>query len=106
MPITNEIYQMILDGLHITYTLDASTDQRIRQEIAAGMSYIREYCSPDADCGPGTMYGQMLLDYVLRAESGSTETFSRDFGSDITAGRLKSDVDSYAKAVGYAKTEE
>lgn len=101
MPVTDEIYQMILNNLHITYTPDESTVKRLKNETAAGIAYIRKYCSPDADCSPGTEYGQMLCDYVLRAESGALETFAGDFASDITAGRIKTDVDEYAEAMGY-----
>ncbi|MDD7391200.1 MAG: hypothetical protein PUG60_16390 [Lachnospiraceae bacterium] len=101
MSVTDEIYSMILDNLHITYTPDESTSRRIRNETAAGIAYIRKYCSPDADCRPGTEYGQMLCDYVLRAESGALETFAGDYARDITSGRIKADVDEYAEAMGY-----
>lgn len=100
--VTDEIYQMILDNLHITYTPDEATANRLRNETAAGIAYIRKYCSPTADCRPGTHFGQLLCDYVLRAESGALETFSQDFAQEITAARLESDVDQYAEAMGYA----
>ena len=101
MPVTDEIFQMILNNLHITYTPDESTVQRIRNETSSGMAYIKKYCDPDADFRPGTEYGQMLCDYVLRAESGALDTFAVDFASDITAGRIQTDVDDYAEAMGY-----
>lgn len=98
---TDEIYEMILHNLHITYTPDADTRKRLENEIEAGIEYIRKYCDPGADCKPGTRYGQMLCDYVLRAESGDLETFSADFAEDITAAKVEFDVEKYAEAMGY-----
>lgn len=100
--VTDEIYNMILNNLHITYSPDESTEERLMNEIASGIAYIKKYCNPDADFSPGTEYSQMLCDYVLRAESGATETFATDYAGDITADRIKTDVDKYAEAMGYA----
>lgn len=102
MPVTDETYQMLVDNLHITYTPDESTAARLRSEAAAGIAYIKKYCDPAADFSPGTRFGQLLCDYVLRAESGALETFARDFAGEITAARIESDVAGYAEAMGYA----
>lgn len=102
MPVTDEIYQMLMDNLHITYTPDESTAARLRNEAATGIAYIKKYCDPAADFTPGTKFGQLLCDYVLRAESGALETFARDFAGEITAARIESDVAGYAEAMGYA----
>lgn len=100
--IPQKVYKMILNNLHVTYTPDKSTEQRIKSEIRSGMNYIRKYCSPEADFEPGSDFGQMLCDYVLRAESGATETFKTDFAEDITAARLEHETKEYAEAKGYA----
>lgn len=102
--LSEEIYQMILNNLHITYTPDESTVKRIHNEMASGIAYLQKYCSPDADCGPGTMFGQLLCEYVLRAEAGALETFSQDFAEEITAFGIESRVSVYAEAMGYDKT--
>lgn len=100
--VSDEIFKMILDNLHITYTTDEDTEIRLRNEISAGIAYIQKYCNPSADCSPGTIFGQMLCDYVLRAESGDLETFADDFAEDITAAKIESDTKQYAEAMGYA----
>lgn len=100
--VSDEIYTMILNNLHITYTPDESTVSRLKNEIAAGIEYIKKYCDPAADCGPGTKYGQLLCDYVLRAEAGALETFAKDFAEDITAAKIESDTKEYAETRGYA----
>lgn len=102
--VTEEVYQMILDNLHITYCPDSSTEQRIRNETSSGIAYIRKYCDPDADFTPGSRFGQMLCDYVLRAESGALETFAVDFAGDITAARIEHEAEAYAGAMGYVET--
>lgn len=99
--IPDEVFKMILNNLHITYTPDEATESRLVNEISSGIAYIKKYCDPDADCSPGTRFGQMLCDYVLRAESGDLETFADDFAEDITAAKLESDVERYAEAMGY-----
>lgn len=104
--ISGEIYQMVLDNLHITYTPDDSTVKRLKNETASGIAYIQKYCSPDADCSPGTVYGQLLCEYVLRAEAGALETFPQDFAEEITALGIESQVSGYAEAMGYAQTEK
>lgn len=102
--IDDEIMQMVTDNLHITYTLDDSTERRLQNEIGAGIEYIRKYCDPNADCSPGTEFGSLLCDYVLRAEAGAVETFSEDFALEINGARIQTDVDAYAEAMGYAET--
>lgn len=100
--VTDEIYWMILNNLHITYDPDQSTEERLINEAEAGIAYIKKYCDPDADCSPGTQFGQLLCDYVLRAESGALETFAKDFAEDITAAKIEFDAAKYAEAMGYA----
>ena len=102
--VTEEIYRMILDSLHVTYEPDESTKRRIENETASGIAYIRKYCDPGADFAPGSRFGQLLCDYVLRAESGALETFAADFAGDITAARIGHEVEKYAEAMGYAET--
>lgn len=102
--ISEEIYQMILDNLHITYTPDSSTVSRLENEITSGIAYIQKYCDPDAGCSPGTISGQLLCEYVLRAEAGALETFPQDFAEEITALGLETRVSGYAEAMGYAQT--
>lgn len=99
--IQDDVYQMILNNLHITYTPDESTVKRLENEIASGIAYIHKYCSPDADCSPGTVYGQLLCEYVLRAEAGALDTFQQDFAEEITALGIESQVSGYAEAMGY-----
>lgn len=102
--VSDEIYEMILKDRHITYTPDPDTVTRLKNEAAAGIAYIRKYCNPAADCSPGTTFGQLLCEYVLRAEAGAVETFEEDFAEDITAARIEFEVDRYAGAMGYEKT--
>ena len=102
--IDDGILQMVIDNLHITYTLDESTQRRLQNEIGAGIEYIKKYCDPNADFGCGTESGSLLCDYVLRAEAGAADTFAEDFAVEITGARIKSDVDAYAEAMGYAET--
>lgn len=104
MQVSAEIMAMVRDSLHITYDLDTSTQDRLETEISAGIEYIRMYCDPAADCSPGTHYGALLCDYVLRAESGALDTFSTDFATEITGARIRKDVEEYAGAMGYAET--
>lgn len=106
MSVPEEVYKMILDNLHITYTPDDSTKNRITNEILSGINYIQRNCDPTAECSPGTVSGQLLCDYVLRAESGALETFAVDFAEEITAVRLETDVDGYAEAMGYVKKSQ
>lgn len=100
--VTDKIYKMILDNLHITYKPDESTKRRLKNEIGAGIAYIKKYCNPGADFSPGTRFGQMLCDYVLRAEAGALETFAVDFAEEITAARAEYEAERYAEAMGYA----
>ncbi|HBA62594.1 MAG TPA: hypothetical protein DCZ20_01925 [Lachnospiraceae bacterium] len=103
-PVTEEIYQMLIDNMHITYVPDESTERRIKNEASSGIAYIRKYCDPEADFGPGSRFGQMLCDYVLRAEAGARETFAVDFAGEITAAHLEHEVEQYAGVTGYAET--
>lgn len=100
----DNILQMVKDNLHITYTPDASTEKRLKNEIGAGIEYIRKYCDPAADCSPGTESGALLCEYVLRAEAGAADTFGEDFAVEITGAKIQTDVDAYAEAMGYAET--
>ncbi len=104
--IPKDIYQMILNSLHITYTPDESTVKRLENEIASGTEYIQKYCSPAADCRPGTVSGQLLCEYVLRAEAGALETFPQDFAEEITSLGIESRVSDYAEAMGYAQEKK
>lgn len=106
MKVADEIYQMILDDLHITYDTDQSTERRIKNEILAGIEYIQTYCDPAADCMPGTSSARLLCDYVLRAESGDVETFKSDFAEEITGMKIGYDAKTYAEAMGYIDQKE
>lgn len=99
-----DILQMLKDNLHITYELDDSTERRLWNEANDGIAYIKKYVDPNASCEPGTEYAGLLCEYVLRAESGALETFAADFAKDITAGRIITDVDAYARSKGYDET--
>lgn len=101
MNVPEEITQMVMDDLHITYTPDGSTINRIKNEILSGMAYIKKHCYPNADFLPGTIPGRMLCDYVVRAEAGAVETFAEDFASDIISAKIDTDVKAYAEAMGY-----
>lgn len=98
---TAEIYQMILDFLHITQTPDTGSQHRIENEIDAGIRVIRKYIDPDASCEPGTESGSLLCEYVLRAESGAMATFEEDFAQDIVQGYASTQARQYAEAMGY-----
>lgn len=101
MEFDEDIRQMVYNNLHITYTLDDSTQSRLDNEISEGIAFIRRFCDPSADCSPGTHFGALLCDYVLRAEAGALETFARDFGLELTSARILTDVEDYAAAMGY-----
>ena len=100
---TEEIYEMLLDNLHITFVPDQSTVSRITNEADAGIAYIRKYCDPNATCEPGTESGQLLCEYVLRAESGAGATFDVDFAQEILQMKAARDADLFAEAMGYVK---
>ncbi len=104
MVATGEILNMVLQFLHVTYELDQATSARITNEINAGIEYLNRYFDSGADFAPGTLSGQYLCEYVLRAESGALETFAADFAQDIAQGRIKVEVDEYAEAKGYVET--
>lgn len=100
--VSSEIFDAIKNFLHITYTVDQATEDRLTNEISAGMEYIRRYCDPEATCAPGSRFGAMLQEYVLRAESGAVDSFKTDFANEITSERIGIDVDAYAAAMGYS----
>lgn len=101
--VSEEIYKMLLDCLHITYTPDQATENRLYHEAAAGIAYIRMYCDPDATCEKDTLSGQLLCDYVLRAEAGDAQSFAKDFAQEITAAKAEYDARKYAEAMGYVQ---
>lgn len=94
-------YQMLLDNLHITYEPDESTVRRVQQEGEAGIAYIKKYGGPRTSFAPGTMGGQLLCEYVLRAEAGALESFQRDYLSDLIQLQAEASISTYAEAVGY-----
>ncbi len=100
--ITEAIYNMLLRALHVTYTPDEDTRQRIQEEGAAGIALINKYGDPTAACTPGTRCGELLCEYVRRAEAGAAETFLQDFGQDIRELKNETDVQAYAEAMEYA----
>lgn len=100
--ITEEVYKMLLRALHVTYTPDEDTRQRIQEEGAAGIALINKYGDPTAACTPGTRCGELLCEYVRRAEAGAAETFLQDFGQDIRELKNETDVKAYAEAMEYA----
>lgn len=103
MAITETVYKMLLHALHVTYTPDDDTEQRIRAEGAAGKDLLNRYADPEADCEPGTRCGQLLCDYVMRAEAGAAETFLTDFAQDIVEIKAEYDIRRYAAAKGYTE---
>ena len=98
---TETIYQMIIEFLHMNHTLDEASVRRIRAETAAGIEYIRRYGDPDAACEPGTESGALLCEYVLRAEAGALSTFATDFAAEIIQLKAITDAGAYAGAMGY-----
>lgn len=105
MAVTETVYKMLIRALHVTYTPDADTEARIRTEGAAGKELINRYADPEADCEPGTRCGQLLCDYVMRAEAGAAETFLVDFAQDIVEIKANYDVRSFAGAKGYGEAD-
>lgn len=105
MAITETVYNMLLRALHVTYTPDEDTEQRIRAEGAAGKDLLNRYADPDADCEPGTRCGQLLCDYVMRAEAGAAETFLVDFAQDIVETKSEYDARIWAAGKGYTEAE-
>ena len=49
MAITETVYSMLLRALHVTYTPDEDTEERIRAEGAAGKDQLNRYADPEAD---------------------------------------------------------
>lgn len=105
MAITETVYSMLLRVLHVTYTPDEDTEERIRAEGAAGKDLLNCYADPEADCEPGTRCGQLLCDYVMRAEAGAAETFLRDFAQDIVEIKTEFDARTWAAGKGYTEAE-
>lgn len=101
-----QIVQMIKDSLHMSFTLDDSSTRRLNDEIASGIAYIQKYGDPDASFEPGTIAGQLLCAYVLRAESGATETFAADYRNDLLAMRIEYEAGQYAAACGYGSEND
>ena len=99
--VADVLFQMILDNLHITYTLDDSTKRRLSNEIKDGIAFLKKYCDPDPDYYPGGEFAELLCEYVFRAESGALETFREDFSQEIRSAKIASDVDAFAEAMGY-----
>ena len=99
--VTDTIYQMVCDFLHVTAALDVSSERRIREECAEGIQYLQTYCDPAATCEPGTACARLLCEYVLRADSGSAETFAQDFAKDLLEAQIQTQVESFAAAKGY-----
>ena len=95
------ILEMVKDSLHMSCTLDDSSARRLNAEIASGIAYIQKYGDPDATCEPGTQSGELLCAYVLRAESGATETFGVDYKDDLLAMKAEDQVAEFAAAMGY-----
>ena len=102
--ITDTVYNMLLRKLHVTYTPDVDTEQRLRDEGAAGIRLLKKYCDPEVDCEPGTRCGELLCEYVMRAEAGAADTFLKDFAQDIIELQTETDVNRYAEAIGYVET--
>lgn len=105
MAITESVYKMLIRALHVTYTPDEDTEARIRAEGAAGKELLNRYADPDAGCEPGTRCGQLLCDYVMRAEAGAAETFLTDFAQDIVEIKSEYDLRTWAAAKGYTPEE-
>ena len=101
MAVSTTIFNMVCNNLHITYTLDTSTTARLTNEIETGIAYIQRYCDSAATCEPGTLSGQLLCEYVLRAESGALDSFAVDFRKDILEARNFVEVGTYAQEKGY-----
>lgn len=100
-----EIYLMVLDYLHVTYTPDPSTVSRLHQEIRDGLAYIQRYVDPEASCLPGSAYAGLLCEYVMRAEAGALDTFSTDFSKEIHGGAVYTSVEKYVEVMGYGDEE-
>lgn len=105
MAITETVYSMLLRALHVTYTPDEDTERRIRAEGSAGKDLLNRYADPEADCEPGSRCGQLLCDYVMRAEAGAAETFLRDFAQDIVEIKSEYDTKTWAAGMGYTEAE-
>ena len=103
MTINQNIMKMILQGLHVTYSPDPDTKDRIESETLAGMDYIRQYCDPEADFATGTRAARLLVEYVMRAEAGAADSFQQDFAQEIVEMKTDYDVRKYAEVLGYAE---
>lgn len=105
MAITETVYSMLMRALHVTYTPDEDTERRIRAEGSAGKDLLNRYADPEADCEPGSRCGQLLCDYVMRAEAGAAETFLQDFAQDIVEIKSEYDAKTWAAGMGYTEAE-
>ena len=103
--ISQTIYQMILDDLHITFTPDPATERRLKEKIRDGLAYLKENCAPNPDCEPGGRHAALLKEFVLRADSGAASTFGADFAKEIRQHRVAFDVDGYAEAMQYGDAQ-
>lgn len=103
---TEEIRTMLYQFLHITQDPDEESIARIDNEASSGMALLRRLCSASLDFAPGTEGGQLLCEYVLRAESGAAATFQDDFAEEILGLHLDDVVNGYAEAMGYDQTAD
>lgn len=102
--ISESIFQMVCDNLHITYTLDDSAKRRIVNETNDGILYLQKYGDSSATCEPGTPFARLLVEYVLRAESGALSTFAVDYAEDILQAKAEKEANDFAKVMGYAES--
>lgn len=96
MTVTDTVFKMVKDNLHITYTLDESSESRIKNEILSGMACISKY-TQNPKFEPGGDHAAMLCEYVLRAESGALESFEKDYENEIIQMSILSEIDTYTK---------
>lgn len=99
MSVATNISQMVKDSLHMDFTLDDSSTRRLDNEISAGIAYIQKYGDPTATCEPGTLSGELLCAYVLRAESGASETFGVDYRAELLAMKAESEARDFAAVI-------
>jgi len=99
--VPENVFNMVKRFLQINHQLSESDRQELEDKIASGMAYLHEIADPDATFSPGTVSGQLLCEYVLRAESGATDTFGTDFGADLIQQNASYRTAQYAAAKGY-----
>ena len=100
--VSENIFAMVKRFLQISHQLSESDRQELEDKIASGMDYLHEVADPDATFAPGTFSGQLLCEYVLRTESGATDTFGTDFGRDLIQQNMSYRTAKYAEAKGYS----